>query len=443
MTSFHRPHWLTAAIVVLLSACTASAAKPNQPSTRWWKGNIHTHSLWSDGNDFPEMISDWYLQHGYNFLALTDHNTLSAGVRWKKHSEILAKGYKDAVEKYQARFGNEWVETRGTPGMPDYEIRLRPLAEFRKLVEKPGQFIMIQAEEISDKAEGVPIHMNATNIEEAIEPAGGKTVAETIENNLRAADAQAQRTGKEILVHLNHPNFGYAITAEEIASVLHERFVEVYNGHPGVHHGGDATHASVEQIWDIANTLRLAKFNAPPLYCVATDDSHVYNGTEGSRPGRGWIMVRAADLEPETLVRAIKAGNHYASSGVSLRDVRFDPAKKQLQVDIETKPGVTYKTEFIGTEIGYDDKSEPRLDKDGKPFRTTRKYSHDVGKVFATVEGANPSYKMTGKELYVRAVVSSSEAPDDPSFKDQIQQAWTQPFGWEDRVKGGDNAGGQ
>ena len=61
-------------------------------------------------------------------------------------------------------------------------------------------------------------------------------------------------------------------------------------------------------------------------------------------------MVRATDLEPETLVRAIKAGNHYASSGVSLRDVRFDPAKKQLQVDIETKPGVTYTTEFIGTE---------------------------------------------------------------------------------------------
>ena len=29
---------------------------------RWWKGNIHTHSLWSDGNDFPEMIADWYKQ---------------------------------------------------------------------------------------------------------------------------------------------------------------------------------------------------------------------------------------------------------------------------------------------------------------------------------------------------------------------------------------------
>ena len=28
------------------------------PPYRYWKGNIHTHSLWSDGNDFPEMIAE-------------------------------------------------------------------------------------------------------------------------------------------------------------------------------------------------------------------------------------------------------------------------------------------------------------------------------------------------------------------------------------------------
>ena len=342
---------------------TSQSADPAQPAARWWKGNIHTHTLWSDGNDFPEMVADWYRQRDYNFLALTDHNVLSQGIRWMKHDKITERGYKDALEKYRARFGDDWVETRGTAGTPDYEVRLKPLAEFRKLVEKPGEFVMIQAEEISDKAEGVPVHLNASNIEEAIEPAGGKTVAETIENNLRAAEAHAKKTGKEVLVHLNHPNFGYAITAEEIASVIHERFVEVYNGHPGVGHEGDAHHASVEQIWDIANTLRIAKFHAPPLYGLATDDSHVYNGTPGSRPGRGWIMVRATDLEPETLIKAIKAADFYASSGVTLRDVRFDAKKKTLQVDIEPKSGVTYSTQFIGTQIGFDPESKPRLNK--------------------------------------------------------------------------------
>lgn len=27
---------------------------------RWWKGNLHTHSLWSDGDQFPEVVVDWY-----------------------------------------------------------------------------------------------------------------------------------------------------------------------------------------------------------------------------------------------------------------------------------------------------------------------------------------------------------------------------------------------
>src|SRR5689334_5201721 len=39
---------------------------------RWWKGNLHTHSLWSDGDDFPEMIADWYRRHKYHFLSMTD-----------------------------------------------------------------------------------------------------------------------------------------------------------------------------------------------------------------------------------------------------------------------------------------------------------------------------------------------------------------------------------
>jgi hypothetical protein len=401
---------------------------------RWWKGNTHTHSLWSDGNDFPEMIADWYKSHGYNFLALSDHNILSEGERWMKHEEIVKRGGKSALEKYVNRFGDERVETRGTPGMPDYEVRLQPLSEFRKLVDEPDRFLMIQGEEISDKAEGVPVHMNATNIEKLIAPLGGRTVAEAIENNLRAAEDQARQAGREIFVHLNHPNFYYAITAEDLAAVLRERFVEVYNGHNAVNHLGDEHRAGVEEIWDIANTIRLSQLNAAPLYGVATDDSHNYHSEAGATSGRGWIMVRAAKLEPETLIKAIKEGDMYASSGVTLNDVRYNPQKKVLQLDIAAEDGVEYTTQFIGTKVSFDPASHPRTDADGKPIRTTRKYSNDVGQVFATVSGPTPSYNLTGEELYVRAVVTSTKPHVNPSFKDQRQQAWTQPVGWQERL---------
>ena len=107
--------------------------------------------------------------------------------------------------------------------------------------------------------------MNATNVLELIKPQGGKSVVETMTNNLAAVEEQRQRLGRPILAHLNHPNFGYAITAEELAMVTKERFFEVYNGHPDVHHQGDEQHAGIERMWDIINTLRIGEMKVRPV----------------------------------------------------------------------------------------------------------------------------------------------------------------------------------
>ena len=40
---------------------------------RWYRGNLHTHSLWSDGDDYLEMIAIWYRDQKYDFLCFTDH----------------------------------------------------------------------------------------------------------------------------------------------------------------------------------------------------------------------------------------------------------------------------------------------------------------------------------------------------------------------------------
>ncbi len=408
----------------------AQETVPNDPPLRFWKGNLHTHSLWSDGDDFPEMIGEWYRTRGYNFLALSDHNILSEGPKWMKHSAIVKRGGEDALAKYEARFGGGWVETRGDKNTDNFEIRLKPLSEYRTLVEERGKFLMIQSEEISDKAEGLPIHINAANIVELVQPLGGKTVRETIEANVRAVEDQAQRKGREIFVHLNHPNFGLAITAEELAEVVSEHFFEVYNGHPGVNHEGDKDHPSVERLWDIANTIRLAQLQAPPLMGIGTDDTHDYHGQPGARPGRSWIMVESRDLSPEHLIRALKAGRFYASSGVELESFRYDAATKEYKIVIQGEQGVKYSTEFIGTMKDADFSSTPALDKDGKPIRATRKYSGEIGKTLSKVEGTTATYKLTGQELYVRATVTSDKPHPDPSFKSQTEQAWVQPVGY-------------
>ncbi len=44
---------------------------------RWWKGNLHTHTTRSDGLKTPEEVTALYRAKDYDFLALTDHWTLS------------------------------------------------------------------------------------------------------------------------------------------------------------------------------------------------------------------------------------------------------------------------------------------------------------------------------------------------------------------------------
>ena len=111
---------LIAVTLFTSAACgLASAAETVEKSNlRWYRGNTHTHSLWSDGNDFPDMIADWYRSHGYHFLALSDHNILSAGDRWFAQDEIVKRGHPEALEKYRQRFGDDWVETQAPRRVP-------------------------------------------------------------------------------------------------------------------------------------------------------------------------------------------------------------------------------------------------------------------------------------------------------------------------------------
>lgn len=389
--------------------------KPEKPSETWvqegtwYKGNTHTHSLWSDGNDFPEMIVDWYKDQDYDFLALSDHNVLSRGEKWMPLNQIEKRrkvGGQGTMDRYQRRFGADWVEIRGESGSE--EVRLKTLEEIRPHFEEKEEFLLIEAEEITDKFRQYPVHINAINLGEPITPQGGDSVVETMRNNLRMVKEQSERLGRPILTHLNHPNFHWAITPQQLAEVVEEQFFEVYNGHPGINHLGDAERPGDEAIWDIANTLRILTHDAPPLFGVATDDSHHYHGGEVS-PGRGWVMVWAPALEADQLVEAMEKGEFYSSSGVTLEKVEFDEGTRIHRLNMKTVEGVTYETKFIGTR---------------------RSTPNTTGEIFETITGNSAEYQLTGDELYVRAVVTSSHAHKNPSYPGQHQQAWTQPIGW-------------
>ena len=44
---------------------------------QWFKGQTHSHTINSDGDELPRRVVRWYLDHNYNFLVITDHNCLT------------------------------------------------------------------------------------------------------------------------------------------------------------------------------------------------------------------------------------------------------------------------------------------------------------------------------------------------------------------------------
>lgn len=404
------------------AAVEAETKQAVQPEKTWYRGNIHTHSLWSDGDDYPEMITDWYKSRGYDFLCSTDHNVLPTVERWT--GVLQNKGGKSAYDKLKKRFPDS-IEERMQNGQ--LQVRLKQFPELARQFNEPGKFLLIQGEEITDRFQNLPVHMNATNIQQLIPPMRGDSVYDVMQNNVNAVIAQRERTKQPILIHLNHPNFGYGVTAEDLMRVRGENFFEVYNGHPGVRNSGDKEHASTERIWDIILTQRIAELRMPIMYGLATDDGHNYHNipSRRSEPGRGWLMVQSGELTPAALIAALEAGRCYASSGVTLKDVATNDS--EYRVAVRPTDGVTYRIEFVGTKRGFDRSSKPVVDKDGKPRAVTKTYSDDVGQVLKVANAADATYKFAGDELYVRARVISSRRHPNPSEPGEFERAWAQP----------------
>ncbi|MBU4496163.1 MAG: hypothetical protein KJ874_12810 [Acidobacteria bacterium] len=146
------------ALAFFLFGCRPAA------SPTWFKGNLHTHTTNSDGDTEPTEVIRWYRDHGYHFLSITDHNLITP------------------VDRY-----SEW---------------------------ETDTFILISGNEISDRSEDKPIHLLALGLrEKSVGPAGGATVAETLQNTVDAIHA-----GGAVPV-MAHPNFGWAYGAEEMSRV--------------------------------------------------------------------------------------------------------------------------------------------------------------------------------------------------------------------------------
>ncbi len=321
---------LLAATLLLAGIATLGARPAQSDALTWFKGNLHSHTLNSDGDSTSNDVVRWYREHGYNFVAITDHN------------------YFTSVDGLNALHG------------------------------AADKFVVIKGEEVTDRFGEKPIHVNGLDPGSFIKPPGGGSVVAMIQNMV---DAFRAARG---VPSINHPNFGWAISADELGQVQRTKLFEVFSGHPTVNNLGGGGEPGLEETWD--RILSSGKL----LYGIAVDDAHVFKRPEDKtapRPGTGWVHVRVPRLEPRAIVEALERGEFYSSTGVELE--ALDATATAMTVTVKPQPSSKYRIQFIGRQ----------------------------GRVLSESTSSPATYTFTGDEGYVRAKVIESNG----------KLAWIQP----------------
>ncbi len=251
-------------------------------SERWVRANLHSHTTNSDGDSPPADVVAWYRDAGYDALALTDHDLLT-----------------------------------------DPEP-LRALA---------GPMLLIRGEELSSG----DVHVNGLGIGRTLAPAAGATVRETLQEDVDRVRAAGG------VPSVNHPNFRWQVTTDDLAAVRDLRLFEIHNAGPEVNDlGGRPGHPSTEVIWDRLLT------GGRPMVGIAVDDAHHFRtwGRQCSNPGRAWMMIRTPVLREGAVLRALEAGDCYATTGVTLD--ALEARQGTLELAIRQRWDLHYRTTLIG-----------------------------------------------------------------------------------------------
>ncbi|MGQ0571350.1 MAG: CehA/McbA family metallohydrolase [Armatimonadota bacterium] len=296
-------------------------------SAQWFKGNTHTHTDHSDGDAPLDEVAGWYQSHGYDFVVITDHNSITDVERW------------DRTE---------------------------------------GSLLLLPGCEVSLSSEGKPVHVNSLGSAALPDLPRAGTITATLQQGVDAVRAVGG------VPQINHPNYKWTFTDEQLHAVVNYRLLEILNGSTDCNNFGGGGRPGVEEIWDRLLT------GGHRIWAVAADDSHDFRREfwgPCSPPGRAWVVVRAKEKSASAILSAMEHGDFYASTEVVIE--RIEAGRDMIILRIAGEGDYEYTTHFIGA----------------------------GGTRLATVHGREPAYRFRGDERYVRAKIFSSNGG----------VAWTQP----------------
>lgn len=271
----------------------------------FYKANLHTHSTVSDGALTPAELKEVYKAQGYSILAITDHGALVP------HTELTDDTFV-AITSYEADT-NAPDDENGYFCRPTYHMNL--------YARDPHKSVSA----VFTPTRVWPPHCLQYMSEEA------KKVDFRREYNVESINAFIAKAKEDgFLVTLNHPNWSLQ-RYPDYAGLRGLWGVEWYN--TGCERSGYP-----DNMQPIDDLLALGE----RVFPLATDDAH--DSRENLRDYfGGFLMVKAARLDYDTVFAALERGDFYSSWGPTIEELYIEDGK--LHVVSSPAARVTLLTE--------------------------------------------------------------------------------------------------
>ncbi|MBQ7455781.1 MAG: PHP domain-containing protein [Clostridia bacterium] len=276
----------------------------------FYKANLHSHSNISDGHLTPVQMRDFYREHGYSVLAITDHEIMM------DHTDLT-------LPDFQIING--------------YEIYLRERQDAGRIAKNCHINLIARTPDVIKQIAVDPKYLhyldkNGLTVDDI------PRVGELCDRHFCTRDINAIiRTAVEngYLVAYNHPSWSLE-TFEDFSKYEGVYAMEICN------YGSSLEGFTDNDGWAYDQMLRLGKF----IWCLANDDNH--NAFPWGDPRcdsfGGFNMIKAKELSYAAIIEALEKGDFYASQGPEIHDLYVEDNR----LHVKCSPAVNVLLRMMG-----------------------------------------------------------------------------------------------
>ena len=277
---------------------------------QFYKANLHSHSVISDGRLTPEALRDMYRAHGYSVLAITDHEIMRDHTDLSLPGFLILNGYEIYLRERQdaGRIAkNCHINLIAKTPTELRQIALDP--KYLRYIEKNG----IAVEDIPRVGPLWDRHYCARDVNAIIRSA--------VENGY--------------LVFYNHPGWSLE-TVTEFGLYEGMFAMEIVN------YGSSLEGFPENDAWAYDEMLRLGR----NIYCLANDDNHNAHpeGDPLCDSFGGFNMIKAKELSYGAIIEALEKGTFYASQGPEIHELYIEDG----QLHVKCSPAANVLLRMLG-----------------------------------------------------------------------------------------------